>query len=314
MLSVDRRCSDDDGSNGSTNRTSVRQSPSHADLDEAVRRWSVGEGDDADGGVRGSRDGGGWYESLHIQSPTDADQTYRNTFTCAFDDDAYPFACATHPSTHQATRRIAHAPLDDDDDDDDASPPRLIATAGTSAAGHASHVLRSLIFGKGELRRGKTKTADRSKKVRRKPAGCGRAKRTRSGFSAKDAANDDVNGVGVGVTRGRLADGDDDDDAHEEEEDAAGTFAARNPTRWAASESAAATSDAVDADVSAAIHAATQSGAKSGTIAAMTRALSSLRNGIADELVTLSQTEGASPETFQFSPLFSLPSSSSFVG
>jgi hypothetical protein len=163
-------------------------------------------------------------------------------------------------------------------------------------------VLRSLIFGKGELRRGKTKTADRSKKVRRKPAGCGRAKRTRSGFSAKDAANDDVNGVGVGVARGRLADGDDDDDAHEEEEDAAGTFAARNPTRWVASECAAATSDAVDADVSAAIHAATQSGAKSGTIAAMTRALSSLRIGIADELVTLSQTEVRVSRNF---PIFS---------
>ena len=32
-------------------------------------------------------------------------------------------------------------------------------------------MLRSLIFGKGELRRGKTKTADRSKKVRRKTRG-----------------------------------------------------------------------------------------------------------------------------------------------
>ena len=255
-----------------------------------VRRWSVGANGvgDADGGPHESRDGAGWYESLHpADEPAAADQTCFREMP--FDDDAFPFACATAPSTHP------HRSIDDVDDDDDATP-RLLATA--SSAGHASHVLRSLIFGKGELRRGKT--ADGGKD-RKRPAGRGRGKRSRRGFSAKTSpANHDVGGVVV--ARGRLADGDDDDDAHEEEEDAAGTFAARNPTRWAASECAAATSDAVDADVSAAIHAATQSGAKSGTIAAMTRALSSLRNGIADELVTLSHTEVRVSRNF---PIFS---------
>lgn len=283
-LCVHRRCSDE-GSNGSTNR-SVRQSPSHADLDEMVRRWSVGANGvgDADGGPHESRDGAGWYESLHpADEPAAADQTCFREMP--FDDDAFPFACATAPSTHP------HRSIDDVDDDDDATP-RLLATA--SSAGHASHVLRSLIFGKGELRRGKT--ADGGKD-RKRPAGRGRGKRSRRGFSAKTSpANDDVGGVVV--ARGRLADGDDDD--AEEEEDAAEVNAARNPRRWVASESAAATSDAVDADVSAAIHAATQSGAGSGTIAAMTRALASLRNGIADELVTLSQTEARLPKLPDF--------------
>ena len=265
---------------------SPRSPPSHEiDLDEMVRRWSVGELDgdvvDApDGCGRGSGDSpGSWFESAeNAADDADADPTFESAFDeCAF-----------------ATMAPPHRPLDDDDEeeDDDASPPRLLASA-SSGAGHASHVLRSLIFGKGVRRRGKPADG----KVRKRPgAGCGRGKRSRRGLTAKDAVND--GDVGVGVARGRrlARDGDEDNAEEEEEEEAAGAFAARNPRRWAASESAAATSEAVDADVSAAIHAATQSGAGSGTIAATTRALASLRNGIADELVTLSRTEARLPK------------------
>ena len=153
---------------------------------------------------------GGWFESAdNAADDADADPTFESAFDeCAF-----------------ATMAPPHRPLDDDDDDDDdASPPRLLASA-SSGAGHASHVLRLLIFGKGVLRRGKPADG----KVRKRPgAGCGRGKRSRRGLTAKDAVSD--GDVGVGVARGRrlARDGDEDNAEEEEEEEAAGAFAAKS--------------------------------------------------------------------------------------
>ena len=143
-------------------------------------------------------------------------------------------------------------------------------------------MLRSLIFGKGELRRGKCTVAPRGRTSGKPNART--AKRGRRGSSKANnirgfpdqrtrAARDDLTGDGT------------------DDEETIAAYPERDPLRWAASVDVTATSSAMDADVSSTIHVATQAGVSSGQIAGMTRDLRSLRDGIAEELATLSQTE-----------------------
>ena len=278
-----------DAGSTSTPRALVRTEAITADLDDALRRWSVNKEiprSDAPAPAHAHTNRGviGVNFGDPLSYDCEADLNYGGEDVnpdpeFAFDDVAFPFDETARPQPfhtghHVKATHVGNTVVER------SSPDQLITT--DAGKGHASHVLRSLIFGKGELRRGKCTVAPRGRTSGKPNARTG--KRGRRGSSKANnirgfpdqrtrAARDDLTGDGT------------------DDEETIAQYPERDPLRWAASVDVTATSSAMDADVSSTIHVATQAGVCSGQIAGMTRDLRSLRDGIAEELATLSQTE-----------------------
>jgi hypothetical protein len=277
-----------DAGSTSTPRALARTEAITADLDDALRRWSVNKEiprSDAPAPAHAHTNRGviGVNFGDPLSYDCEADLNYGGEDVnpdpeFAFDDVAFPFDETARPQPFHTGHHVKAAHVSTVVER--SSPDQLITT--DAGKGHASHVLRSLIFGKGELRRGKCTVAPRGRTSGKPNARTG--KRGRRGSSKANnirgfpdqrtrAARDDMTGDGT------------------DDEETIAAYPERDPLRWAASVDVTATSSAMDADVSSTIHVATQAGVSSVQIAGMTRDLRSLRDGIAEELATLSQTE-----------------------
>ena len=278
-----------DAGSTSTPRALARTEAITADLDDALRRWSVNKEiprSDAPAPAHAHTNRGvigvNFGDPLSYDCEADlinyGGEDVNPDPEFAFDDVAFPFDETARPQPFHTGHHVKAAHVSTVVER--SSPDQLITT--DAGKGHASHVLRSLIFGKGELRRGKCTVAPRGRTSGKPNARTG--KRGRRGSSKANnirgfpdqrtrAARDDMTGDGT------------------DDEETIAQYPERDPLRWAASVDVTATSSAMDADVSSTIHVATQAGVSSVQIAGMTRDLRSLRDGIAEELATLSQTE-----------------------